>query len=68
MDQTKSPLQSRTIIGVLIALIPTILKIFGIDLGADSASTVAQAVELGFEFGGSVLAIYGRWQATKRIA
>jgi hypothetical protein len=48
-------------------LIPTLLRLFGIDLGADGASLVAGAIELGVQFGGAILAIYGRFRATKRL-
>lgn len=68
LTDTKSPLGSLTIGGVLVAILPTILGVFGVDLDADTASALAHTVDLGLTFGGAALAIYGRIRATKRIA
>ena len=66
--QTKSPLGSLTIQGIIISLLPTLLRLLDIDLGEDGAGLVAKTIELGMEFGGAVLAVYGRFRAEKRLS
>lgn len=60
--ETKSSVQSITVLGSLIVLIVTMGKLFGVDL---SVLTEVQA-EL-VVVAGAVLAIIGRFRASKRI-
>ena len=60
--ETKSSVQSITVLGSLIVLIVTVGKLFGVDL---SVLTEVQA-EL-VVVAGAVLAIIGRFRAKKRI-
>jgi hypothetical protein len=64
---SKSIFKSLGIQGIVVALIPTLLKLFGVDLGADSAGLISNFVELGFEFVGSAMAIYGRIRASQTL-
>lgn len=60
--ETKSSVQSITVLGSLIVLAVTMGKLFGVDL---SVLTEVQA-EL-VVVGGAVLAIIGRFRASKRL-
>lgn len=62
---SKSPLASRTIIGVLIALLPVLARWTGVQL--DDADAQASADDL-VTIAGAVLAIVGRWKATRPLA
>jgi hypothetical protein len=64
---TKSIFSSLTLAGILTMLLPHILALFGIDLGADSAGVITNLVEGFLTFFGAILAIYGRLRATKRL-
>jgi hypothetical protein len=65
---TKSMFASLTIQGIVIAAIPHLLKVFGVDLGADAAGLISNVADAGFALVGSVMAIYGRIRATQLIA
>lgn len=66
---TKNLLQSKTLWGVIIAAAPTILGLFGLqvsDVGTFGANA-SGLVDDGITLFGSVLAIYGRFKATKAL-
>lgn len=65
---TKSIFSSLTMLGIIVALLTRILAIFGIDLGADSAGLLSNAIDAATPFIGSLIAIYGRIRATKSLA
>lgn len=59
MNEVKSFLESKTIWGALIALIPTLTTVLGFDMGV----TVNDVVTIA----GLVFVIYGRVVASKKI-
>ena len=68
-DDVKSMLLSKTLWGVLIAALPTVLSLFGYKVGDVVAFTEASNLILdnAVALGGSALAIYGRIVATKAL-
>lgn len=67
MSDTKSIIASRTVWGVLIALLATLLQRAGITLGAADQAQIVDLVLLAVQCAGGAYAIYGRVLATKRI-
>ena len=63
MEETKSALTSKGIIGAIVAIAASIALMFGIDIG-DTGGLVEQ---VSATLGG-LLALYGRITAVKRIA
>ena len=62
---TKSPLLSKTLIGIGVSLLPFLQKRFGLEL---SDADVQAIVENLCTLGGAALAIYGRFSARSRLA
>lgn len=62
MEETKSALASKTVIGAIVTIIASIALIFGIDIG-DTGGLVEQ---ISATLGG-ILSLYGRITAVKRI-
>lgn len=67
--ETKSIFASKTVWGIVIAALPTVLGLFKLhvtDVAAftQGATEIADAV---MALGGSALAIYGRYTATKNL-
>ena len=74
MDATKFILKSRTILGIVIAAVPTILGLFGVDASQEDVKTLTDSVFAVIEsfseiitLGGLALAAYGRIRATKTL-
>jgi hypothetical protein len=65
---TKSPFSSLTIRGALVLLIPIILKLLGVDLGADAAGLISNIADTGIQFVGLVMVVYGRFRATQKVS
>lgn len=63
MDETKSALTSKTVIGAVVTIAASIALMFGFDVG-DTNGLIEQ---VSAAFGG-LLALYGRVTAVKRIA
>lgn len=67
----KSFLKSRTVWGLLIAASPTIVNAvssaFGVDLTPDDLSALVGVIETLVTAGGTLLGIYGRYEATMPI-
>ena len=61
--ETKWFLKSKTIIGVVISIIPALLPALGVHFTADDASFVSTNVDHIIQGVGAVLAIYGRFVA-----
>ena len=67
MELTKDWYRSKTIWGALIALVSTLARLAGVDLGlADQAELVDAALSLSAGLG-AVLSLYGRISATRAI-
>ena len=64
---TKNIVKSRTIWGVIIAALPTILPIFGVDLTKSDYELIATMGNQFITLTGSALAIYGRYIAKQRL-
>jgi hypothetical protein len=60
----KSPFASRTIWGVIIAGLFGLLGVFGVDITADETSRIVEASGI---LTGTILAIYGRYRATRPL-
>lgn len=67
MESKKSVLESKTILGALASLAPTVLPIIGIAFGSDAAHLFSSAVDALLQIGGVGLAIYGRIVADSKI-
>ena len=67
--ETKSILQSKTIWGIAIAALPTLLSLFGLsvtDVAAFSAGAT-EIVDALITLAGSAVAVWGRIAATKNL-
>lgn len=67
--ETKSILASKTLWGVLIAALPTVLGLFGLHVtdAAQFTADAGQIVDQVITLAGSVLAVYGRVKATAAL-
>jgi hypothetical protein len=65
--ETQKWYQSKTIWGVVVAVIAMILKQFGKEIGAEDQANLVNILLSVAEYGGSLFAIYGRVRATKAI-
>jgi hypothetical protein len=63
----KSAFSSLTIKGAFVLLIPMLLALFGINLGADAAGIINNLIEVGIQFVGLAMVIYGRLRATQKV-
>lgn len=61
--QVKNWFQSKTIWGIVIALLPVLSNLAGFDIGESIGDTYTEVISIV----GSVLAIYGRWKANGQI-
>ena len=69
MNETKSLLQSKTLWGLVISLLPTVLGLFHLHV-TDAAAFAAGAqdiVDTVVTLGGAVFAAYGRIKATAAL-
>jgi hypothetical protein len=64
----KSVFSSLTIRGALLTLLPTILRLLGLDLGDDAAGVISNFMEAGITFIGTAMVVYGRIRATQEVA
>lgn len=64
---TKSILTSKTIWGALLALLPALLSLFGLDTLPGFQEQASAVVEQVITLVGGALAIYGRIVATKQL-
>ena len=60
--------KSKTLIGIVISVLPTILPALGISFGADDLQLVNGFVDASIQLIGASLAIYGRWVATQPVS
>jgi hypothetical protein len=67
MTGVKPFYSSLTIQGAIVAVLPIILSLLGVDLGVGGENIVSQAVEQGIQLVGIVMVIVGRYRANKRI-
>lgn len=65
--ENKFILKSRTIIGILIAILPQFGVLFGFTFTQDDAAFITDQVDAIFAAGGGILAIYGRIRAEGKI-
>jgi len=63
----KNVFASKTIWGVIIAALPGILKIFGIDVAPGFSEHAQALIDGGITLFGSLLAFWGRITATKSL-
>lgn len=56
-------LKSKTIIGVIMSVLPALLPALGITFGADDISLINSAVDAVIQSAGALLAVYGRFAA-----
>ncbi len=64
---SKWAVKSKTIIGVIIAALPTILPTLGVSYSVDDHTMISESVDKIFVALGSIVAIYGRFVATDRL-
>ncbi|KKM75467.1 hypothetical protein LCGC14_1389890 [marine sediment metagenome] len=60
--------KSKTILGIILSVLPTILPAFGVSFGADDAQLINGFVDASIQLVGAALAIYGRWVATQSVS
>jgi len=61
-------LKSKTVLGVLISIAPTVLPLVGIDFNPDDATMFTSTADLVIQAVGAVLALYGRVKAKVALA
>lgn len=60
-------LKSKTIIGVIISVLPALLPALGVSFSADDAHLVSGTVDSVMQAIGALLAVYGRWVSTDAV-
>ena len=65
--ESKKWYQSKSVMGSVVTLIAMVLGIFGFGMGAEDQATLVNIVVGAGGFVGSILAIYGRVKASKKI-
>lgn len=60
-------LKSKTIIGILISALPTLLPALGFSFSVDDAQMVSTTVDAVVQAGGLLLALYGRFVSDTKI-
>jgi hypothetical protein len=63
MSEVKNPLASKTVWGVIIMFLPTLLGFFGYDLDASKIAVLNESYDTIAAFVGGALALYGRFTA-----
>lgn len=63
----KSVFTSKTVIGIIIASLPSVLSAFGINVAAGFASGAQSVVDAAITLGGAAIALWGRLTATKSL-
>jgi len=61
---TKHPLKSKTIVGLIVTVLALLLAQFGVEL---TGSETAEAVGAVTSLVGITVAVYGRWKADKPL-
>ena len=56
-------LKSKTIIGVIMSVLPALLPALGLSFSVDDAAMVNSTVDALIQAGGAILAVYGRFMA-----
>lgn len=64
---TKNFLKSKTLIGVVMSVLPALLPAVGISFGPDDMSLVSDSIDKIIQAVGAVMAIYGRFVAKKSL-
>lgn len=65
--ESKKWYQSKTVIGSVVTLIAMVLGIFGFGIGAEDQVALVNIIVGAGGFLGTILAIYGRVKASKKI-
>jgi len=60
-------LKSKTILGVIVTMLPTLLPALGISFGAEDAQLISNTGDALIQVGGAMLAVYGRFVAKHDI-
>lgn len=60
-------IQSRTIIGIIVSVLPALLPVVGVSFSPEDGAFLSTNVDLIFQGIGAILAIYGRFVAEKKI-
>jgi len=61
-------LKSKTILGVILAALPTILPIVGVSWGANDGQLVSDGWDAAIQLAGAITAIIGRFKASDKIS
>ena len=65
---SKNAAQSTTIVSLVASLVFLLLGQLGLELAETDKAQAIEATSLVFSAGAQLVAIWGRWRATKRIA
>lgn len=69
--QTKHALASKTILGVIIAILPIVNLVFKVDITADEVTLIFGNIDAMISLGtvtvGLIMAIWGRFTAKKKL-
>lgn len=68
MMKSKAFLASKTIWGLIVAALPTLAPLIGLNLTADDASMLGSHVDAVLQAVGFALALYGRVKADKPLS
>lgn len=61
-------LQSKTVLGVIVSILPGLLPAFGVSFGADDTAMISGFVDSLIQFAGAAFAVYGRWVAKAPVS
>jgi len=61
-------LQSKTVLGVVVSMLPALAPVFGLSFGADDTALFGGLVDGFIQFGGALFALYGRWVAKSPVS
>ncbi|MAU40962.1 MAG: hypothetical protein CMF31_05000 [Kordiimonas sp.] len=66
-NEPKWFLKSKTVIGAIMAILPTLLPVFGVSFSTEEVGLVNGAVDATITAGGALLAVYGRFTAKESV-
>lgn len=61
-------LQSKTILGLIVSILPALLPAVGVSFSGDDVGLVNGLVDSLMTFGGALFAAYGRWVAKSPVS
>jgi len=57
-------LKSKTVLGVILSVLPTLLPLFGVSFSVEDGQLLTASSDSLIQFAGAMLALYGRFKAS----